>query len=162
VDFDSAGDIVDTSTQTPLTEDPPVPAELARSNFALAESNNRLADELALNRPNIDVLKRRAWWQNVGLAAVILAVLGLAALTISNRALASSVQEQTHVIRDCIDPAGQCYRDQRTRTGEIQRSIIEAQRADSQRGQVTTCGLYDALKVRRPPECVDTPTTTIR
>lgn len=116
-----------------------------------ARAMTRLADTL-------DRVDRRSRSQTIlmGLMAAVLVLSGVVAF--STRQVAATVE-------DCIHPGGQCYQESRTRTGEVQRAIVDAQHADLTRNLTVVCSIIAQHgDMQIPRECADVagslPTTT--
>lgn len=134
---------------------------IAEALTSVSRSMTAFAEQLARTQPAVDKIERRSWWQVLGLGVVTLLGVAIVILAWNTRAL-------TGVVQDCIDPAGKCYQDSRVRTGEIQRSIVNAQHEDMQRNLAAVCAIFPEHGLTLPPECLQivvpapTTSTTIR
>lgn len=133
-------------------------------DFAVSTGDQVIADALTSVSDSLRELartqarvERRSWWQIVAIAIV-----GL--ICASMLFLGLIVFNLTRLIQDCIDPAGQCYQDSRSRTVEVQRQIVQAQHDEATRTLTVTCNLTAQEGHLLPPECagIAIPPTTVR
>jgi hypothetical protein len=112
----------------------------------IARSSERLANRLA-------PVETRSKWQTIGLALVLVVALAAGLVALENRKLTRSTSELSGQIKDCIDPSGQCYKDSRSRTGDVERRILADQAARSAEQLETVCDLFDGHGLTRPAVC---------
>lgn len=130
-------------------EDLSIAQQLA--NVAIAMSD--LVRELQLNRPDVQTIRRRSGWQLVAALALVAACAGLGLLAWGNRNLTIAVTEQNAIIGDCINPAGRCYQDSRSRTGEVEKRILTDQANRSNGILAAVCSFIDQHGLDLPVEC---------
>jgi hypothetical protein len=123
-------------------DEEPVEVSMAR----IARSSERLADRLA-------PVENRSKWQTIGLVLVLVVALVAGVVGLENRRLTRSTEELTAQIKDCIDPTGECYRESRSRTGEVERRILADQAARSAEELEAVCDLFDGHGMTRPVQC---------
>lgn len=119
-----------------------ISASLAR----VAVEMHRLTKQLAKNEPKINTIERRSFWSIFVSAFLVLGVVLLFATTVMGFTVVS-------YIRDCTDPAGQCYRDSRARTTEVEARILKAQKDEAERTLGAVCAVFDGHNMDRPADC---------
>ena len=119
----------------------------------IARSSERLAHRLA-------PVERRSLLQTIGLAIVIVVALSAGVIALQNRHIAQAAADAadtnatlTQQIKDCLDPSGQCYKDSRARTGDVERRILADQAARSAEQLESVCDLFEVHKASRPAQC---------
>lgn len=97
----------------------------------LAESLTDLITESRALRSDVhgaERARRRAGIINLAmLAAIVLAVAGLAVVTWQNNQLTNRVSETNFRMADCTTPGGRCYEESRRRTGQAIEDIIRSE-----------------------------------
>lgn len=127
---------------------------------AISVSLNRLAvaaeDLAARQRPVEQRSKLNTW----GLALVLALALAIVGVGLQNRETAHRVEDQartnselTNQVKDCIDPAGKCYRESRSRSGDVERRVLEDQAVKARVQLEAVCDLFDTHGSPRPSEC---------
>jgi hypothetical protein len=119
---------------------------IAEALTSVSRSMSAFAEQLARTQPAVDKIERRSWWQIIGLSVLSMLTIAVVLLALNTRSL-------TGVVQDCIDPTGQCYQQSRARTGEIQRSIVDAQHQDMLRNLGAVCSIIVQHGLAVPPEC---------
>lgn len=113
----------------------------------------KVADGLQRTTPTLETVDRRSRLQSWTIGALLLATLGVGAVGWT----AKGIGDQ---IKSCIDPAGDCYRESRSRTGEVEGRIVSDQAARSERNLRAVCAVFVEHRLPSPVECTSTTTTT--
>lgn len=113
----------------------------------VGQAMDRLTTELAASRPKVETIGRRQRMQ------LLLSVL-LVGVMVATIVVAFNTRSVSAAIQDCIDPQGQCYQDSRSRTVEVQRTIIQAQHDDIENVRETLCAFIREHQLELPPKCV--------
>lgn len=124
---------------------------------AAAAAMTKLANELRADRPKVRDIDRRSRRQDVIMVLVAIMAVASGVIALGNRSIGAAIQ-------DCIDPTGQCYRDSRSRTSDVQRAVIEQQHGDAVKTLSAVCSFIEQHSLTMPPECASvvpagTPTT---
>lgn len=126
----------------------------------IAVELGRLADSAEALARQLTPVERRTAVQTWALAGLVALVIVVAILAAQNRTVANEAGDQARVnrdisaqIRDCLDPSGQCYKDSRSRTGEVEKRILTDQQTRSATALEVVCDLFDAQGLRRPEAC---------
>lgn len=123
-------------------DDLSIATQLARVAAAMID----LTAELRESQPRMKRIDRRSFWQVLTSIVGVLLVALLLSLVIGGYQVVA-------VIKDCTDPAGQCYRESRSRTGEVEARIMKAQADAMDRNLKAVCAVFVEHRLAKPPEC---------
>jgi hypothetical protein len=138
----------------------PVTRDGIDENEAISVNLARLAtaaEELAIRQRPVEQRSKLNTW---ALALVVVMAAAIVVMGLQNRQIAQAAADQaftnatlTAQIKDCLDPSGQCYKDSRARSGDVERRVL-ADQAEKARTQLeAVCDLYDTHGAARPVEC---------
>lgn len=116
------------------------------SDETISAGLNRLASVAERIEARLRPVEHRSLWNVVGTVAIIV-------LVVVASFQAKSNGELTEQVRDCIDPSGQCYRDSRSRTGEVERRILADQARRSEQLLSAVCAHIAEQGQTLPGEC---------
>lgn len=94
----------------------------------------------------LDRVDRRSKGQTVLMLLLVAVIVLNGLVAIGNHSVGTTIE-------DCINPSGQCAQQSRQRTSEVQRGIIESQRADQDRQLRALCTLTIEHELKVPAEC---------
>lgn len=135
----------------------PVPVD---EDAAISVNLGRLATAAEVLAARQGPVETRSKVLTYAAAAILVVALGATWVGVQNRGLAQTAGEQartnatlTAQIKDCLDPSGQCYRDSRARSGDVERRVLADQAEKAATQLEVVCDLFDTHRVPRPEQC---------